>query len=72
MNWVRHGGSTTCETKSSYTAVLNGSSTTWFQTSRYCRAKVEFNLINWVRHGSSTTLRRALSSFNVIGAAMRS
>ena len=26
-------------------AVLHGSSTTWFQTSRYCRAKVEFNSI---------------------------
>ena len=25
---------------------LHGSSTTWFQTSRYCRAKVEFNSIN--------------------------
>ena len=27
-------------------AVLDGSSTTWFQTSRNCRAKVEFNSIN--------------------------
>ena len=36
--------------------MLHGSSTTWFQTSRYCRAKVEFNSINWVRHGSSTAL----------------
>ena len=26
-------------------AVLHSSSTTWFQTSRYCRAKVEFNSI---------------------------
>ena len=30
-------------------------STTWFQTTRYCCAKVEFNSSNWVRHGSSTT-----------------
>ena len=36
-------------------------STTWFQTSRYCRAKVEFNSINWVRHGSSTTFETCLS-----------
>ena len=63
MNWVRHGGSTTFETKSSYCralAVLHGSSTTWFQTSHYCRAKVEFNSINWVRHGSSTTFEMGL------------
>ena len=30
-------------------------STTWFQTTRYCCAKVEFNSSNWVRLGSSTT-----------------
>ena len=41
-------------------AVLRGSSTTWFQTSRYCRAKVEFNSINWVRHGSSMTFETGL------------
>ena len=35
--------------------MLHGSSTTWFQTSRYCRAKVEFNSSNWVQHGISTT-----------------
>ena len=40
--------------------VRHGSSTTWFQTSRYCRAKVEFNSINWVRHGSSTTFETGL------------
>ena len=40
--------------------MLHGSSTTWFQTSRYCLAKVEFNLINWVRHGSSTTFETGL------------
>ena len=40
--------------------MLHGSSTTWFQTSRYCRAKVEFNSINWVRHGSSTTFETGL------------
>ena len=28
------------------TAMVHGSSTTWFQTSRYRRAKVEFNSIN--------------------------
>ena len=42
-------------------AVLYDSSTTWFQTSRYCRAKVEFNSINLVRHGSSTTFETGLS-----------
>ena len=41
-------------------AELHGSSTTWFQTSRYCRAKVEFNSINLVRHGSSTTFETGL------------
>ena len=40
--------------------MLHGSSTTWFQTSRFCRAKVEFNSINLVRHGSSTTLETGL------------
>jgi len=43
------------------TAVLHGSSTTWFKTSRYCRAKVEFNSINLVRHGRSTTFETGLS-----------
>ena len=32
----------------------------WFQTSRYCRAKVEFDSINLVRHGSSTTFETGL------------
>ena len=35
--------------------------TIWFQTSRYCRAKVEFNSINLVLHGSSTTFETGLS-----------
>ena len=38
----------------------HGSSTTWLQTSRCCRAEVEFNSINWVRHGSSTTFETGL------------
>ena len=41
-------------------AMLHGSSTTWFQTLRYCCAKGEFNLINWVRHGSSTMCETGL------------
>ena len=45
-------------------AVLHGSSTTWFQTSRYCRANVEFNSINLVRHGSSTTFETGLEQAN--------
>ena len=69
MNWVRYGGSATFETKSSYCrvarqglpAALHGSSTTWFHTSPYCRAKVEFNSINWVQHGSSTTFETGLN-----------
>ena len=40
--------------------MLHDNSTTWFQTSRYCRANVEFNSINWVRHGSSTTFETGL------------
>ena len=52
MNWVRHGDSTT---------FVHVSSTTWFQTSSYWRAKVEFNSINWVRHGSSTKFETGLS-----------
>ena len=43
--------------------MLRGSSTTWFQTSRYCRAKVEFNAINLVRHGSTATFETGLSFF---------
>ena len=44
------------------TAVLHGSTTTWFQTSRFCRAKVEFDsAINLVRHGSNTTFETGLS-----------
>ena len=35
-------------------------STTWFHTSRYCRANVEYNSINLVRHGSSTTFETGL------------
>ena len=34
---------------------------TWFQTSHYCRAKVEFNLINWVQHSRSTTFEMNLA-----------
>ena len=41
--------------------VRHGSSTTWFQTSRYCRAKVEFNSVNLVRHGCSTTFETGLT-----------
>ena len=35
--------------------------TTRFKTSRYCRAKVEFNSINLFRHGSSTAFQTGLS-----------
>ena len=31
-----------------------------FETSCYCRAKVELNSINWVRHGNSTTFQTGL------------
>ena len=48
-------------------AVLHDGSTTWFQTSRYCRAKVEFNSINLVRHGSSTTSETGLNYFVLEG-----
>ena len=41
--------------------VRHGSSTTWFQTSRYCRAKVEFNSVNLVRHCCSTTFETGLT-----------
>ena len=40
--------------------VRHGSSTTWFQTLRYCLAKVEFNSISIVGHGGSTTSERGL------------
>ena len=40
--------------------MLHGSSSTWFQTSRYCRAIVEFSSINLVRHGGSTTFETGL------------
>ena len=40
--------------------MLHGSSTTWFQTSRYCRAKAEFNSINCVRYGPDTAVARRL------------
>ena len=46
--------------------VRHNGSTTWFQTSRYCRAKVEFNSINWVRNGSSTTFETGLKHTKVI------
>ena len=46
-------------------AVLHGSSTTLFQGSRYCHAKVEFNSINLVRHGSSTKFETGLSKVHV-------
>ena len=55
------GANAVCTTK---LAVLHGSSTTWFQTSRYCRANVEFNSINLVRHGSSTTFETGLEQAN--------
>ena len=55
------GANAVCTTK---LAVLLGSSTTWFQTSRYCRANVEFNSINLVRHGSSTTFETGLEQAN--------
>ena len=49
-------------------AVLHGSRTTWFQTSRYCRAKVEFNRISLVRHGSSTMFETGLRHLVKYGA----
>ena len=55
------GANAVCTTK---LAVLHGSRTTWFQTSRYCRANVEFNSINLVRHGSSTTFETGLEQAN--------
>ena len=68
MNWVRHGGSTSFETKSSYCRVaLHGCCTTSFQTSHYCRAKVEFNSINWFRHDSSTTFETGLTWLFIYG-----
>ena len=41
--------------------VLLGTSTTWFQTLRHCRAVAqrEFNSINWVRHAVARRLKRA-------------
>ena len=39
---------------------------TWFQTSHYCRAKVEFNLINWVQHSRSTTFEMNLAGVDYI------
>ena len=77
MNWVRHGTSAKFEKKkpayiillctTAKLAVLHDGSTTWFQTSRYCRAKVEFNSINLVRHGSSTTFETGLNYFVLEG-----
>ena len=55
------GANAVCTTK---LAVLHVSSTTWFQTSRYCRANVEFNSINLVRYGSSTTFETGLEQAN--------
>ena len=46
--------------------MLPGNSTTCFRTSRYCRAKVEFNSINLVRYGSSTTFKSGLRSAKLI------
>ena len=43
-----------------------GSSTTCFQTSSYCRAKVDFNSINLVRHGSNTTFQTGLSRLEFV------
>ena len=39
---------------------------TWYQTSRYCRAKVEFNLINSVLHSSGTTFEMGLAGVDYI------
>ena len=39
----------------------HGSNTTWFWTSLYFRAQVEFNSINLFRHGSSTTFETGLT-----------
>ena len=66
MNWVRHGKST------ARLAVLHGSSTTWFQTSRHCRTKVEFSSINWLRHSSSTTFETSLSFLSICMAYLQS
>ena len=55
------GANAVCSAK---LAVLQGSSTIWFQTSRYCRTNVEFNSINLVRHGSSTTFETGLEQAN--------
>ena len=51
----------------SYQVELLPCSTTWFQTSGYCRAKVEFNSINLVRHGSSTTFETGLRQCTIYG-----
>ena len=53
-----YDSSATFETKSSYcpvgfARVLHGSNTTWFQTSRYCRAKGEFDSINLSKFSSA-------------------
>ena len=64
MNWVRHGGSTTFETKSSYYRVARQGLQCYTAVARLGfkrRAKVEFNSINWVRHGSSTTFETGLT-----------
>ena len=67
-DWVRHGSS-----GSGYCRVarqsLHGSSTTWFQTSRYCCARAEFNLSNLVRQGSSTTFERGLNCWRTMTSA---
>ena len=69
MNWVRYGSSATFETKSSRRVArqsLYGSSTTWFQMSRYCCTKVEFNSINLVPHASSTTFVTGLNCWRTM------
>ena len=49
-----------CPCSTAKLAELHDRSTTWFQTPRYCRPKVEFNSINLIRHGSSTTFDTGL------------
>ena len=59
MNWVRHGGSTTFETKSSYCRV-HASSTTGFK--RRATAVLKSNLLRSIDFGTAEVrrLKRAL------------
>ena len=71
MNWDRHGGSTTFETKSSYCRVARQGLPCYTAVARLgfkrrATAVPKSNLIrstetNWVRHGSSTTSETGLS-----------